>query len=119
MDDQVVDIKNEVYFKKLLRLNRLQDIETLSKEHLEILKKSDLLEDYHKFSVPSDNWYVRITPTNRKKVQEWLEKNYITEQRAYNIGSYYGILNKELYTSGSRDSMMKEITTEQFYRSKF
>mgnify|MGYP003599095004 FL=1 len=45
MDDQVVDIKNEVYFKKLLRLNRLQYVKTLNKEHLEILNKSDLLED--------------------------------------------------------------------------
>lgn len=119
MDDQVVDIKNEVYFKKLLRLNRLQDVKTLNKEHLEILNKSDLLEDYRKLLVPSDNWYVRVTSENREKVREWLEKNYVTRERAYNLGAYYGVLNKKLYTKISRNPRMKEITTEQFYRSKF
>ena len=119
MDDPTVVKKDEVYFKKLLRLNRLQKLDELSPEQRDLLEKNHLTKYYVENLIPLDNWYVRVTSDNKKSVEKWLTTNYKdASPRVYSTGSYYGVVNNELYSTISRPKNCKELTTEQFYRSK-
>lgn len=119
MDDPTVDKKDEVYFKKLLRLNRLQYLEKLSPEQRDLLEKNHLTENYIENLIPLDNWYIIVTSENKELIEKWVTTNYKKAgPRAYNIGAFYGVVKNELYTRRSRPQDCKELTTDQLYRYK-
>ena len=62
-------------FKKLLRLNRLLPFEELSQEHQEILKDSNLKEEYDKikFWTLPEEWYIKCTKESAPLLSEWRE----------------------------------------------
>ena len=98
MDDPTVAKKDEAYFKKLLRLNRLQELEKLSSEQRDLLEKNNLTKEYIEKFIPLNNWYIRITSKNKELVKTWLTTNYKNvESRVYSTGAFYGIVENELY----------------------
>ena len=66
-------------FKKLLRLNRLLPFEELSQEHQEILKDSNLKEEYDKikFWTLPEEWYIKCTKESAPLLSEWREAGFV------------------------------------------
>ena len=99
--------------KKILKLNRLIPIQDLNKEQKDLLEQKYLLKHYPVF--PKDNWYIIVTPENRQYIQKWVESK--GKSRAYNVGAYYGIVKKELYTNLSMPPNCVEVSLEEFIRN--
>ena len=101
-------------FKKLLRLNRLVPFEELSKKHQEILKDSNLKEEYDKtkFWTLPEEWCIECTKESASLLSKWREvgpvghNGYCVNVKGLPRGYWYD----------ERDFLPKipEITLEQF-----
>ena len=101
-------------FKKLLKLNRLYEVDQLSPQNLEILKSQNLVEIYESFI--HRNWCIKITLENREIVKEWWYNKMKFPQRAFSIGAFYGILDGRGYskTIYENSANLPQIDLDQF-----
>ena len=103
-------------FKKLLRLNRLVPFEELSKKHQEILKDSNLKEEYDKtkFWTLPEEWYIECTKESAPLLSEWREagsvghNGYCVNAAGFVRGYWFHELDKYIMPK------IPEITLEQF-----
>ena len=104
-------------FKKLLRLNRLVPFEELSQEHQEILKDSNLKEEYDKtkfWTLPSE-WKIKVTKEAVDDLSKWRDAGYVgsgingycLKKEGFNLGYWVDEIQGSSYN-------LPEITLEQF-----
>ena len=101
-------------FKKLLKLNRLCEVDKLSPQNLEILKSQNLVEIYESFIYR--NWCIKITLENREIVKEWWYNKMKFTERAFSTGAFYGILDGQGYskTIYENSANLPEVNLDQF-----
>lgn len=101
-------------FKKLLKLNRLCEVDKLSPQNLEILESQNLVEIYKSFI--HRNWCIKITLENREIVKEWWYNKMKFRERAFSIGAFYGILDGQGYSKSIYEDSanLPEVNLNQF-----
>lgn len=103
-------------FKKLLKLNRLYEVDQLSPQNLEILESQNLVEIYKILIYMPKNWCIKITLENREIVKEWWYNKMKFTERAFSIGAFYGILDGQGYSKNiyENSANLPQIDLDQF-----
>lgn len=103
-------------FKKLLKLNRLYEVDQLSPQNLEILESQNLVEIYKILIYMPKNWCIKITIENREIVKEWWYNKMKFTERNFSLGAFYGILDGQGYskTIYENSANLPQIDLDQF-----